>query len=108
MDLPRIIIAKTHSEVGKTYRLATAIKDNVLVPAGTHLRGHEFRYSKLISPATFPWAYSIGNSGHNDKSMEGYASGNILASYLYLHWAAYPESKARFIKRCHNHIEGDI
>ncbi|MBS3976552.1 MAG: cobyrinate a,c-diamide synthase [Syntrophomonadaceae bacterium] len=88
---------------GLGYRVATALKDNAIAPAGIQLYGHEFHYSKLIHSEPFPWAYHY--NGHQEGSMEGYASGNILASYLHLHWAGQPETAARFISRCQSSLE---
>lgn len=94
---------------GLGYRFATTLRDNVIAPAGTQLCGHEFHYSKLVSPvATLPWAYRIHPARHKDGSMEGFACGNILASYIHLHWAGHPETATRFISRCRSYLEGAV
>ncbi len=69
-----------------------------LAPAGVALRGHEFHYSDWIErPADLPAAYRIATAAGQPERREGYASGNLLASYIHLHWGANPELAARFV-----------
>ncbi|AFZ67796.1 cobyrinate a,c-diamide synthase [Deinococcus peraridilitoris] len=62
-------------------------------PAGTGLRGHEFHFSELETPLQPP-AYGRVGGGET----EGYAAGNVLASYVHLHLAAHPEAAEHFVE----------
>lgn len=80
------------------YREATALAGTPLAPAGTVLRGHEFHFSHLTHAPTHPayrWADHTGA-----EVLEGYSQGNILASYLHLHYAASPELARRLVQAC--------
>ncbi|ADV67735.1 cobyrinate a,c-diamide synthase [Deinococcus maricopensis] len=72
------------------YRDARALADTPLAPAGAPVRAHEFHYSALTHAPTHP-AYDVNGTP------EGYARGNVLASYLHLHLAADPAFVERFL-----------
>lgn len=82
---------------GLGYRSGRLLRDNPLGGVGTILRGHEFHYSqRTVDPATA--AYELENlqgQGH----LEGYASRNLLATYLHLDLEAHPEAVAHFLAR---------
>lgn len=81
------------------YVEARALADNILVPAGTMLRGHEFHYSSLELEGGMARAYLLtkaGRAGHPD----GYVRGNLLASYLHLHLAGHPGAARGLINSC--------
>lgn len=83
------------SRQGLGYRQARALRDNLLTRAGEEVRGHEFHYSRLIPlESDFPWAWEI-----EDGTREGFARGNVLASYLHLHWASHPAWAVSFLRR---------
>ncbi len=75
------------------YREVTSLHDTPLAPAGTPLRAHEFHYSVLDGTPAHP-AY------HVQGVPEGYARGNVLASYLHLHLSADPALPARLVHAC--------
>jgi cobyrinic acid a,c-diamide synthase len=80
------------------YRDAVALSDSPLAPAGTRVTGHEFhrttvhpRSGLLLSPAAdAAWQWRGGDP-------EGFASPNVHASYLHLHWAADPRLARRLV-----------
>ena len=73
------------------YREAVAASDSVLAPRGAVVQGHEFHRTAVTpSHGTTP-AWWLG------ERREGFASGNLHASYLHLHWAARPEFARRFL-----------
>ncbi|MFT4035691.1 MAG: cobyrinate a,c-diamide synthase [Patulibacter sp.] len=81
------------------YREATVQTSSPLAPAGTLLRGHEFHYS-TVAPATGDGsesgpAFTLRARGRARE--EGFATATLSASYLHLHWAAYPEIADRFV-----------
>lgn len=92
---------KRRAALGYVY--ADVIKENIIAPAGTRLRGHEFHYSTLLmedeSHGEACQAYVISKQGENGRP-EGYARGNLLASYLHLHFAGCPQAARSFVEAC--------
>lgn len=83
------------------YRLVTPCADTLLAPAGQVLRGHEFHYSEWVDrPAELPHAYLIAPCEGGEAHPEGFARGNLLASYVHLHFGARPEMAIRFVQAC--------
>ncbi|WP_344530127.1 cobyrinate a,c-diamide synthase [Streptomyces albiaxialis] len=76
------------------YREAVAVADNVLAAAGTRVRGHEFHRTALEPGAGTMPAWGMVRP---ERRVEGYAEGNVHASYLHVHWAAAPETAGRFV-----------
>ena len=80
------------------YRDALSLADSPLLPAGAAIRGHEFHFSTLTHEPTQP-AYRW--RAHDGQEVaEGYARGNVLASYLHLHYGGFPAVAARLVERC--------
>ena len=80
------------------YRTATAIRDNLLLAAGASAVGHEFHYSQLTE------AVRAGDAAYRlaerDDGLEGYARGNVLASYVHLHFGTDLRMASRFVAAC--------
>lgn len=68
--------------------------------AGLRFRGHQFRYSELVDAAEAPRAYSIRKRRGGDTEREGFARGNVLASYVHAHWASNPRAAEAFVAAC--------
>ncbi len=77
--------------------------DCILGQRGDRLTGHEFHYSR--------WDPRLGSADHGGPALtmcggrrvgqaEGYRSGNVLATYLHLHFAANPGAAAGLVKAC--------
>jgi cobyrinic acid a,c-diamide synthase len=81
------------------YVEALALADNILVPAGTVLRGHEFHYSSLEPEGEPSPAYMLSKLGGAGRP-DGYVRGNLLASYLHLHLAGHPGAARGLIHSC--------
>lgn len=78
------------------YRMATAQADGPHLTRGQTVRGHEFHWSALEeSPGLAQGAYEIDGMRH-----EGYARGNVWASYVHLHFATDARIAPRFIAQC--------
>jgi uroporphyrin-III C-methyltransferase len=74
------------------YREATALADTPLAPAGTRVRAHEF-HRTVSDPARGDHpAWELA-----DGSRRGWATPNLLASYLHLHWAGVPGAASRLV-----------
>jgi cobyrinic acid a,c-diamide synthase len=74
------------------YKEPRAARDTVIVKRGQLLRGHEFHHSRWIHPR-IPAAWQL------PRGPEGFAQGNIHASYVHLHFAGAPECAGRFVQR---------
>jgi cobyrinic acid a,c-diamide synthase len=77
------------------YLEATTLKATPLGPAGTEVRGHEFHYSHWDGQDDDSAAYQITN---RTGRVEGYARGNLLASFLHLHFGANPRLAPAFVE----------
>jgi cobyrinic acid a,c-diamide synthase len=83
------------------YRDAVALTDSPLAEVGTRITGHEFhrtavhpRSGLLLSPAGgAAWAW-------RGADPEGFATANVHASYLHVHWAARPGIARRVVAAC--------
>jgi cobyrinic acid a,c-diamide synthase len=85
------------------YRHATALRSNLLAEPGEALRGHEFRYSSWVRDThvaddTAAWQVK-GTRGEVPNDAVGYARGNLLASYLHVHFGQRRELAERFVHR---------
>jgi cobyrinic acid a,c-diamide synthase len=88
------------------YVEATALGNNILCSTGDTLRGHEFHFSRMIADAgeeNFPWAFQIKKVRTGAMYPGGYASGNVLGSYLHLHFAGNEQAATCFIQQCRNY-----
>ncbi len=79
------------------YVEATLAYGGVLGEAGSVVRGHEFHYSTCepVAGQTPAW--------HVDGQANGFATGNVIASYLHLNFAGCPEVAASFVAACREH-----
>ena len=83
------------------YRLVTARRDSLLLRQGERTRGHEFHYSDWVGcPADLPYAYEIAPRQGEEVRLEGIAQGNLLASYVHLHFGAHPALAPNFVSVC--------
>ncbi len=79
------------------YREARARRDSMLLRAGETVRGHEFHYSVTDAPPDPLAAYDV--LGGPDRA-EGFVQGNILGSYLHLHFGSDARLAPRFVDAC--------
>ena len=85
------------------YVSAEMERDTVLGPKGTVLRGHEFHFSSECEPeagADYPRAFTFRKTRNPAPYPAGYAKGNILGSYLHLHFAGADDAAASFVAAC--------
>ena len=71
-----------------------------LGPAGTTARGHEFHYSELSMPNEIYRAYHLAGRDGRLLGEEGYLLGNVLGSYVHLHFAGNPQLAEHFVGMC--------
>ncbi len=83
------------------YRHATALCSNLLTEAGNDLRGHEFRYSNWVCedpPAGAVTAWRVRSTrAQAPTDSGGFVRGNLLASYLHIHFGQHADIAGRFI-----------
>ena len=82
-----------------------ALRDTPLLRAGEEARGHEFHHSAWEgAPPDTPRAYGLQDA-RGECTPEGYARGDLLASYIHLHFWSMPVLAARFVAACRAHAE---
>ena len=91
---------------GLGYRVATAMQDNLLINRGECVRGHEFHYSRWTDEsgtndsARADTAWQMRRRSDDSQSRAaGYSSGNLLASYLHIHFGQDPALAQNFVSR---------
>lgn len=82
------------------YREVTLVADGLLGPAGTVVRGHEFHYSDMDMPAGVERIYSLTRRAAEPAGQEGYRIGNVLGSYVHLHFGSNPRVAENFVRFC--------
>lgn len=67
--------------------------------AGTTARGHSFHYSTIDgAPEDVACAYHVRSTLSGTEGAEGYVVGNVLASYIHLHFLSSPDLSAQFVR----------
>jgi cobyrinic acid a,c-diamide synthase len=90
----RSVMSSDRSGLVIGYREATALRDTLLTRQGEVVRGHEFHYSCLDTPLTREEAaYEFTTRGQ----VEGFAQGNLLATYVHLSFSGFPPAAQRFV-----------
>ncbi|MBQ3620293.1 MAG: cobyrinate a,c-diamide synthase [Methanosarcinaceae archaeon] len=92
------------------YVEAEALSENVLSEPGHVIRGHEFHFSTMDLAAgtdedAFPWAFEFRKMRTGACYRSGFSQGNVLASYLHLHFAGDPSLAEHFIGKCEKYKE---
>jgi cobyrinic acid a,c-diamide synthase len=108
---------------GSTYELCGALPLSTRMPAGLSIayvevnttgglfgkgvtaRGHLFHHSQITGEPSADRCFTV-QSGDR-ISQEGYSAGNVLASYIHLHFSSAPELPVAFVARCQAHQESD-
>jgi cobyrinic acid a,c-diamide synthase len=72
--------------------------DCMLGQRGTILRGHSFHYSRIENQAATDTSYRVEYSLSKREEAEGYSIGNVLASYIHLHFRTAPHVARHFIE----------
>ncbi len=75
------------------YREAVAQAASALWTGGEQVRGHEFHYSAVEGDGAAAWELSA----RGRTRPEGFVAGAVHASYLHVHWAAFPQAARRLV-----------
>ncbi len=78
------------------YVTVTFTQDCLLGPRGATIRGHSFHYSRICSDTEVPASYQVDFSLSGKQQKEGFTRGNVLASYVHLHFGANPAVARHF------------
>jgi len=81
------------------YVEARALGDNPLMRAGQSARGHEFHWS-AVEWSDRHLAYDCHSAREGASRLEGFNSGQVLASYVHLHFAGDHGAADRFVATC--------
>lgn len=81
------------------YVKAKSLRDNVLVKEGAQLRGHEFHYSTVTGEGLTP-AFMLRKPGGSVGRPDGHVCGNVLATYLHIHFAGLPLAARGLLNSC--------
>ena len=84
------------------YATIELTRDCLLGRSGTIIRGHSFHYSRIVNEASLPTAYAVKYSLSGREENEGYLLGNVLASYIHLHFRAAPSIAEHLINAARN------
>ena len=79
------------------YVTVTFTQDCLLGPRGTTVRGHSFHYSRICSDTEVVTSYHVDFSLSGKQQKEGFTCGNVLASYVHLHFGANPAVARHFV-----------
>ncbi|MBI4797325.1 MAG: cobyrinate a,c-diamide synthase [Desulfarculus sp.] len=86
------------------YREVTLSADTPLGPAGGKARGHEFHYSEVSTQEPDPQidsnVYQATGRRGPQPDCRGYLRGNVLASYVHLHFGSNPALAPALVGRC--------
>jgi cobyrinic acid a,c-diamide synthase len=72
-------------------------EDCLLGRKGTVVRGHSFHHSRIVSQGDVATNYHVQYSMSGKEEFEGFRQGNVLASYIHLHFRANPAIAENFV-----------
>ncbi len=83
------------------YREIRTLERTPLGDAGTVLRGHEFHYSYLRGETgDIPSVYRVRDRRGEQRGPQGFQLGNVLGSYIHVHFGSNPDSVRAFVALC--------
>ncbi len=89
--------AMTAKLVNFGYVTVMLTRDCLLGSAGTELRGHSFHYSQRLDAEAAETCYEVTYSLSKRVEQEGFRDGNVLASYVHLHFRTAPGIAEAFV-----------
>jgi cobyrinic acid a,c-diamide synthase len=73
------------------------VDDCLLGRKGTAIRGHSFHYSRIAALGEVSTRYRVRYSMSGKEELEGFQRGNVLASYIHLHFRANSSVAESFV-----------
>jgi len=87
-----------------SYTLAESTRPNILTPAGSIVRGHEFHFSSLQDvPPDAEFAYKLKKGIGVGDGRDGWTCYNTLASYMHTNFVSDGRMAERFVESCINY-----
>ncbi len=91
------------------YRQAHLDRSCVLGDRGISFRGHEFRYSRVLSEIFPPWPYlRVYDASGKLVEVPHFVYKNVFASYIHIHFDSNPLVAENFVKRCREYLNRDF
>ena len=84
------------------YVTVTFTQDCLLGRKGTSIRGHSFHYSRICTSPQATTSYQVDFSLSGRQQQEGFTAGNVLASYVHLHFRANPAVAQHLVATLHH------
>jgi cobyrinic acid a,c-diamide synthase len=97
LDILPLKMEMTDKLVDFGYVTVTFTQDCLLGPKGDTVRGHSFHYSRICSDCEVATSYQVDFSLSGKRQKEGFVRGNVLASYVHLHFGANPAIARHFV-----------
>jgi cobyrinic acid a,c-diamide synthase len=72
-------------------------EDCLLGRKGTVVRGHSFHHSRIESQGEVRTSYHVQYSMSGTEELEGFGQGNVLASYIHVHFRTNPALAENFV-----------
>jgi cobyrinic acid a,c-diamide synthase len=72
-------------------------EDCLLGRKGTVVRGHSFHHSRIVSQGEVATNYHVQYSMSGKEELEGFRQGNVLASYIHVHFRTNPAIAENFV-----------
>jgi cobyrinic acid a,c-diamide synthase len=72
-------------------------EDCLLGRKGTVVRGHSFHHSRIASQGDVAMSYHVQYSMSGKEELEGFRQGNVLASYIHVHFRTNPAVAENFV-----------
>jgi cobyrinic acid a,c-diamide synthase len=72
-------------------------EDCLLGRKGAIVRGHSFHYSRVATKPEIETSYRVQYTMSGKEELEGFHQGNVLASYIHLHFRANPALADHFV-----------
>jgi cobyrinic acid a,c-diamide synthase len=79
------------------YATVEFTEDCLLGRKGTVVRGHSFHHSRIASQGDIATNYNVRYSLSGKEELEGFRQGNVLASYIHLHFRANAAVAENFV-----------
>jgi cobyrinic acid a,c-diamide synthase len=95
-------VQMTERLVNFGYNEVSFTRDCLLGPAGEMARGHSFHCSTIIEASPIQHVYTLRNSMTGREEPEGFRVGNVLASYIHLHFLSSPGLARAFVQNVKN------
>ena len=84
-----------------SYTLAESTRPNILTPAGSIVRGHEFHFSSVQDiPSDAEFAYKLKRGIGVGDGRDGWICYNTLASYMHTTFLSTGRMAERFVESC--------